>query len=204
MRCNMLLINEKNNNIVDNYLVGYDDMIYFNRKFRELISYCNKNLNKEFIFRNAYSRYLSSTEIPLYYPISTLLLYYIVINYNHDIDKKILSNLNFINNIYNPEDLYSIFHLIKDDEILEQNINEQRLEEHLSMKYKDVAIFRGIFKHFKFRLIDEYNFDGLEHYLLVNQDKSIVPGWMYNNYIMLQDARNNSEVVKKLKLTLNK
>ena len=199
----MYLLNDNNEKIIDIYDVKLDDTSFNRKKFKEIISLSNMKLDKQFVYKNQFNNYVSYGKGPLYYPISTLLLAkYLFTELADLVDKDMYEYIFRTLNFYDPNDLYSIDYLIKDDSFFDEEHSTTILEEHLNSIDKDIKIYREIFRHMSFEYSGCLDVSNLKKLIYANQ-KAKIASYVYNMYVINNDAKRNTKVLQLLNLKPN-
>ncbi len=200
----MYLMNEKQSDSIDLYTFSFGNLQYVIEKFKELSAASNIDLNNEFIYRRQHNGYIVHDKTALTYPISTLLLAsQIPYDLNGYVSKDVASNIYSSLAVYSPGDLYAIYEQIKDDSNIDSATYEYELEDALKDKYKDIFLYRTIFKKLSFKLVGTYNVGEVVRYVRGTK-KNVIQSTLFNNYMAANMALCNTEVLKLLQLTPNR
>ena len=186
------------------YTVSVDNQEYFDKKLKEVLSYCNPDLNNRFVFSDRFKHEAFSTAGPLLYPISTMTL----VNFSQDnwvdcVDSKVaeyIYNIMYYCDIY---DLSSIYEIIRKDPEIEKIDGESLLNSYLETNYKDIAIFRDIFKHFNFTLLYSQNIGNYNIFTNAVKNIKLFKPELLSQVSSLSIADKNTKTLKLLQLTPN-
>ena len=201
---NKASITENRPDIFECYDVSFDNQKFNKSKLKELLSYCNPDLNNKLVFLNNIKHMPFSVDTPLHYPISTLLLVrFSENNWEQYVDSQVADYIKNILSIYDPTDLFSVYDSIKNDESLLEFDAESLLVSHLEESNKDIAIFRDIFKHLNFNLLYAYEIGNYKSFTNAVKSIKLFKPDVMAQYFTLDTAFKNTETLKLLKLTPN-
>ena len=200
----MKLVNSKYPSYIDIYNVKINDLQYNIDKFKELVSLSQPKLDKSFSYRDRYTRYMLHGKSPLRYPISTLLLATFLPEYiGNYVDGEMAEYIYKTFLHYDPDDLYAVYNMISNDKNILRGMEESALDNYLKEKYEDIYILKDIFKHLDFTYLGSVNIYNLDKYIS-KHPTGVISNNIYQSYILGEDARDNSYVIKTLHLTPNK
>ena len=197
-------ISENRQDLFECYSVSFEGQEYNKKKLDEVLSYCNPDLNNKFVFSHKANHLLLKADVPLFYPISTLLLvYFSRDNWQKNVDSKVVQYITNLLTMYDPTDLFSVYDSIKNDDKIKEFDNESLLVSYLDENNKDVAIFRDVFKHLNFKSLYSCEFGSYKSYINEFKNVKLYKPPLMDNYNVLSAGERNTKTLKLLQLKPN-